>query len=94
MKPIHNLHGGRRAAPDAVSVEGTPIPTAERHRGMLGQPGGQALGRALGQQVEHLMVLQIHEDGPIALPTPPRPFIHTKDPRRASSRCGGRLHKP
>ena len=57
MKPIHDLHGRRRAAPEAIRVEGTPIPTDDGHRGMLGQPGRQTFGRALRQEVEHLMVL-------------------------------------
>ena len=61
---------------------------------MRAQPGRQALSRALGQQVEDLMILQIDQDGPIALPPPPRPLIHANDPGRGSSRCGGCLHEP
>ena len=94
MKPIHDLHGLRSAAPDAVGVEGTAIPTDDRHRGMLGQPGRQTVRRALGQEVEHLMVLQIDEDGAIALPPPPRPLIDANDLRRRGGRRRGRLHQP
>jgi hypothetical protein len=43
MEPIHHVDGGGRTAPDAVRVQGTPVPADERHGGMLGQPGGHAV---------------------------------------------------
>ena len=94
MKPIHDLHSTRRATPDAVGVESTPIPTDDGYGGMLGQPGGQTLGGAVGQEVEYAMVLQIDQDGPIALPTSPGPLIDANNLRGGRGRYGGALHQP
>src|SRR5262249_57387489 len=75
MKAIDHLHSLGGPTAHTLGVEGTPVPTNHGDRGMLREPGGQALHRALGQEVQDLMILQIDEDGPIAVPAPPGPLI-------------------
>ena len=76
MKPIDHLHGLGCPTANALGVEGTPVPTDYGDRRMLREPGGHALRRALGQEVQDLIILQIGQDGPVALPAPPRPLVH------------------
>ena len=63
---------------NAIGVEGPPITTDDEDGRMRREPGGHALCRALGQQGNAPMILQIAQDRPIALPTPPRPRIDPK----------------
>ena len=61
---------------------------------MLREPGRHAVRRALGQQVQHPMILQIDQDGPVALPPPPRPLVHADDVWGGGVGHRGRLHQP
>ena len=78
MKPIDDLHGVGGSPANALGVERTPITTDDQDGRMLREPGGHTLCRALGQQGQDPMILQIDEDRPIALPAPPRPLIDPK----------------
>ncbi len=94
MKPIHHLHRVGRSAVNAIGVKRTPIATDDADGRMLREPGGHALRRALGQQVKHPMILQIDQDGPVALPAPPGPLIDPKHLRGGAIKCRGCLHEP
>ena len=91
---IHDLDGVRSATPNALGIEGTAIPTDHGHGGMLGQPVGDEVRRALGQEVKPLVILEINEDRAIALPTPPRPLIDPQHLRGGRRRRRGCLHQP
>jgi hypothetical protein len=94
MKPIHHLYGLRCPTAQAIGVERTPVATDHGDGGMLREPGGYTLRRALGQQVEHPVILQIDEDGPIAVPPPPRPLVTPNDLWARGIRRRGRLPQP
>ena len=86
MKPIHDLDGMRGTTTNAVRIEGTPIPTDDRHRRMLGEPLRHRVCRALRQEVQDAMRLQIDQDRAIALPASPGPLI---DPQHCGGAVGG-----
>ena len=86
MKPIDHLHGVWSATANAVCIEGTPIATDHRHGRMLGEPVGDKVRRALGQEVKHLVILQVDQDGAIALPASPGPLI---DPQHLGTTAPG-----
>ena len=94
MEPIHDLHGLRCPTAYALGVEGTAVPTDHGDRGMLREPSGHALRRALGQEVKHPMILEIDEDRPIALPASPRPLIDPKHLWGGGVGRRSRLHQP
>jgi hypothetical protein len=94
MKAIHDLHGLRFATAYAIGIERTPVSTDHGNGGMLREPGGHALSRALGQEVQDLMVLQIDQDGPIAVPAPPGPLIDPNTLWGGGGRRRRRLHQP
>jgi hypothetical protein len=94
MKPIHNLDGLRGPMANALGGERTPVPTDDTDGRMLREPGRDALRRALGQQVQDPMILQIDEDRPVALPPPPRPLVHTDDVRSGGNGSWSRSHEP
>ena len=77
MKPIDHLHGLGRAPANAVGVEVAPITTDHGDRRMLGQPGRDAGGRAVRQEVDDAMRQQIDQDGAIAMAPPPGPLVDT-----------------
>ena len=94
MKPVDHLHGMRCPPAHALGVEGPPVPTDHGDRGMLREPGGHALRRALGQQVQDPVILQGDQDRSIALPAPPRPLITPNALRVGDVRRRGRLPQP
>jgi hypothetical protein len=93
MKPIHDLHGLRCPLTDALCIEGTPVSTDHGDRGMLCQPGRHALYRALRQQVQDPMILEIDQDGPIAVAAPPGPLVHADDVQGGDVGCRSRPHQ-
>jgi hypothetical protein len=94
MKPIHDLDGLRGTTAHAVRIESAPISPDYRHRGMLGEPTGDEVRRALGQEVNDVVILQVHQDGPVALPAPPRPLVHANPLGGRAVRWGSRLDPP
>jgi hypothetical protein len=94
MKPIDYLYGLRGSTAHALGVEGTPIATDDADGRILREPGGHAVRRALVEQVQHPLILQIDQDGPVALPPPPRLLIHADDVRGRDVGHRGCLHQP
>src|SRR5687767_5362270 len=79
MKPIDHLHRLGCAPAHAVGIQVAAIATDRRDGGMLGQPGRDGGGRAVRQQVDDAMRLQIDEDRAIAMAPPPGPLVYTDD---------------
>jgi hypothetical protein len=75
MKAIDDLHRVGGPLANAVRIEGAPIPTDHGDRGMLGQPGRDAGGRTVRQEVDDAMCRQINEDGAVPMSSPPGPLI-------------------
>ena len=84
MPPVRDLDRVWRSLPDAVGVDAGAVTRDDLHPRVPLQPRRQALGPAVGQQVEDPVPLQVDEDGPIAVTAPPRPII---DPEHARGRA-------
>jgi hypothetical protein len=76
MKAIGDLHRLGRPLAGTLGVRPAPVTADDLHFWMLVQPRRQDLRRAIGQQVDHLLRLQVHQDGSIRPPAPVRPVIH------------------
>jgi hypothetical protein len=87
MKPIYDLDSVGRAPANAIRIEGAPIAANDGHRGMLGQPVRNEVRGALRQEIKDVVILQVHQNGPVALPASPGPLI---DPQHLWGR--GRRH--
>lgn len=66
MKSVDHLYGLRCPLPDALGLEGTPVPTDHRDRGILCQPSRHGRRKALGQQVQDAMIFEIDQDGALS----------------------------
>ena len=49
-----------------VGVAATPVARDHANRGVVSEPGGDRVGRALGQQGDRLAALKINAHGPVA----------------------------
>jgi hypothetical protein len=84
MPPVRDLDSIWRSLPDAVGVDAGAVTRDDLHPRVPLQPRRQALGPAVRQQVEDPVLLQVDEDGPVAVTAPPRPII---DPEHARGRA-------
>jgi hypothetical protein len=89
VKPIHDLHRLRRPTPNPFGIQPTPIAADDLDAGMRLQPRRDRGGRALGEQIHHLMAFEITDHGAEASASPPRPCIKANHPWR---RQGGERH--
>jgi hypothetical protein len=80
MKPIGHLDCVSSTLSGGLGINAATIPTNHFYTRMFFQPGLQALDRAIGQQVDDLMLVQIHQNSPVALPLAPSPIIDAKVP--------------
>src|SRR4051794_33388215 len=84
MPPVRDLDSIWRSLPDAVGVDAGAVTRDDLHPRVPLQPRRQALDPAVRQQVEYPVLLQVDEDGPVAVTAPPRPII---DPEHARGRA-------
>ena len=93
VEPIDDLDGLRRPLPNPLSIEATAIAADDLDTGMRLQPLCDRRGRTLGEQINHVMALEITHDGAKASPSPPGPFVepnHSWDFQREVGRaCPG-----
>ena len=75
MKAVDDLHRLGCPPANAIRIEVTAITTDDGDRRMLGQPGRDAGGRAVRQQVHDAMRRQIDQDGAIPMAPPPGPLV-------------------
>ncbi len=77
---VGDLDGLGRAARNAVGVQSTTIAGRHLDRRVRLKPRGDAVGRAIGQQVGRSMPLQITDNGAVAPPTFVGPVVAANDP--------------
>jgi hypothetical protein len=66
--------------PNPCGGQPTPITADDLNAGMRLQPLRDGGGRALGEQINHVMTLEIADNRPKASPAPPAPFIKPNHP--------------
>jgi hypothetical protein len=71
------------AAPGGVGIGGAAIPADHLDLWVLRQPLGNRVGFAVWQQIHHLVTLQIHDDGAVAMAFAPRPVINADGPNHS-----------
>lgn len=93
VEPIDDLHRLWGAVPNPFGVQPTPIPADDLNAGMRLQPLRSGQGRALGEQIQHVMALEITDDRPKASPSPPSPLVKPDHPRGRQAWKGRPLHQ-
>ena len=88
MKAVCDLDGRGRALACALRIGARPIPGDDLHPGMLPEPLGHGLGRAIREQRHGLAALQIDQDRAIRLAFPQGEIVHPEH-RGAWARRGG-----
>ena len=91
---VHDLGRARRAEAGAAGILGGPVPRDHADRVVLAEPCRQGLRRAIRQQVDDMVLLQVDQDGAVGLPFPARPIVNTQDPRRGADWKGNGAHEP
>ena len=86
MKPVGDLLRLGRALPRAFRIGFRAVPHDSRHARTLPQPSRQTLGRAIGEQIDWPMGLQIDQQRAIAMPPSKGEVVDTQDPRRRGER--------
>jgi hypothetical protein len=95
MKPICHLNRMRCALFGGRGINATTIPSNHFYARMLFQPSLQALHRPIGQEVDHLPLIQVHQNGPLALAFAPGPVIYSQMSDWIAGRdVASSLHRP
>jgi hypothetical protein len=81
MPSVSNLNGAWRALADPVGIGAGAIAGDDLDAGTILQPGGDGGGLAIGQQIDHLVRLEVHDDGPVSTTSLPCPVIDAEDTR-------------
>jgi hypothetical protein len=89
VESIDDLDGLGRPLPNPFGVEPTTIAADNLDTGVRLQPLRDRWGRAIGEQINHVMALEITDNRPKASPSPPGPFIESNHPW---GRKGGQGH--
>jgi hypothetical protein len=93
VEPVDDLHRLWGAVPNPFGVQPTPIPADDLNAGMRLQPLRSGQGRALGEQIQHPMALEITDNRPKASPSPPGPFVKPDHPWGRTEWAGRPLHQ-
>jgi hypothetical protein len=88
VKAIGDLLGLRCALPDPLGVRTGAVTADHLQLRVSAQPGGEGVGGAVGQQVDHPPLLQVDQDGAEVAPFPTRPVVDAKHPHRPGGRQG------
>jgi hypothetical protein len=75
MKTIYDLYGAGCPLSNAIGVQVATVPTHHFDAWVLGQPLDHGLGRAIWQQVDDTVGLQIDDNRAIAMAPAPGPLI-------------------
>src|SRR6202044_701758 len=95
MKPIGYLDCVGGTLFGGFGINTAPITTNHFYTRMPLQPGLQALDRTVGQQVDDLTLVQVHQNGPVALAFAPGPVVYSQMSDGIAGRDVARnLHRP
>lgn len=94
MEAVGNLAGLGSAPAGPFRTARAAIPTDHLNARMPLQPGGQRIGLAIRQQVEHVPPFEIHQDGPIPAPAPKAPIVDAHHAGCRRSGHGRAAHLP
>ncbi|GEO43690.1 hypothetical protein SAE02_78380 [Skermanella aerolata] len=75
VPPVGTLTCCRCTLTGAVGIKTTPVADDDLNAGMLAQPGREASGIAVGQEIDDMAQFKVAQDGSIGLSLSPRPFI-------------------
>jgi hypothetical protein len=90
---IGDLGSLGRTLPGAVGVDAGAVTGDHLDAWVTLKPAGQGRGRAVWQEVDDTVLLQVAEDGAVALPAPPCPIIHAQHAGWRDRLGAGRPHK-
>ena len=65
-----------------VGIGAGAVATNDRDAGMRAQPGGEGLRRAVGQQIDRAVALEVDDDAAVASPPASAPVVDADDARR------------
>jgi hypothetical protein len=85
VEPVCHLDRVGRTGSCAIGVRTSTIPDDDLDAGVGLQPVRQGRGRALQQQVQHLVKFQVHQDRPVAVAAPERKVVDPEDARRRAT---------
>jgi hypothetical protein len=88
VEPIDALDGLRRSLPNPLSIETTAVAANDLDARMRLQPRRDRGGRALREQINHVMALEIADNGPEPSASPPGPFVEPDHPGNLQEREG------
>src|SRR5690349_8320072 len=80
---VGDLHGVGSPLTDTVRAGTRAITRDDFDTRMSAQPGRECRRLTIRQQVDNLVLLQINQDGAVAMATPPRPVVHSEYAWRA-----------
>src|SRR5260370_39135263 len=83
MESIHNLFGLGSACIRRSTKDLATITRDDLDFGVLFEPSGTRLHRALRQQISYSPMFEVHQDGPIACPLLPSPLVDSSHTHRA-----------
>ena len=93
VKAVRYLHRLGCAQPRRLSIGPRPIPADYLDLRMTVQPTGHRRCRAIGQDINHTVGLQVDHNGAIGPPPLVRPIIDPDDPHRARGWRGCGTHQ-
>ncbi len=74
------LQGLRSTLRGRFCVGAAAVPGYDPYLGVTFQPGSHRPGLPVFQQIDHLVALQVHDHGPVAVAAPERPVVYPDDP--------------
>ena len=78
---VGDLHGLGGTLRRRLGVGRRTVPADDLDPGMLLEPRRDSVPLAVGEQVDDVTALQVHDDGAVTLSLAPRPVIDPHDPR-------------
>ena len=88
VEPIDDLDRLRRPLPNPLGIETTAIAADDLDARVRLQPLRDRGGRALREQIQHVMALEITDNGPEPSASPPGPFVEPDHPGGRKEREG------
>jgi hypothetical protein len=88
VKAIEDLSRLWGAVPNPLGIQPAPIAADDLDTGMRRQPSRHGWGRAIGEQIHHLMVFEIADNGPETSASPPGPSTEANHPWGRKGREG------